>query len=67
MQIPYTEVLTVNITEVVHGAAYNGLYRQVVLIQKCISITEVAHGAAYSGHYRQVVFYISGLKTGFSV
>ena len=27
---------------------YSGLYRQVVLIQKCSSITEVAHGSAYT-------------------
>ena len=38
-----------------NGAAYSGLYGQVVLIQKCISITEVVHGAASSGLYRQVV------------
>ena len=37
------------------GPAYSGLYRQVVLIQRCISTTEVVHGAAYSGLYRQVV------------
>ena len=45
----------ISITDVVHGAAYSGHYRQVVLIQKCIRITDVVHGAAYSGHYRQVV------------
>ena len=44
-----------SITEVAHGAAYSGLCRQVVLIQRYISITEVAHGAAYSGLCRQVV------------
>ena len=43
-------------TDVAHGAAYSGHYRQLVLIQRCSSITEVAHGAVYSGHYRQVVF-----------
>ena len=32
-----------------------GLYRQVVLIQRCISVPEVACGAAYSGLSRQVV------------
>ena len=45
-----------NTTEVAHGAAYSGLCRQVVLIQRCINTTEMAHGAAYSGLYRQVVF-----------
>ena len=32
-----------------------GLYRQVVLIQRCVSITEVVHGAVCSGLCRQVV------------
>ena len=48
----------------IKGPRGGGLYRQVVLIQRCVSITEVAHGAAYSGHCRRG---LSVLKTGFPV
>ena len=48
-----TEVWYSN-TEVAHGAAYSGHYRQVVLIQRCGIVTlidrELPHGAALGVH-----------------
>ena len=46
----------------IQGPSNCGLFRQVVLIWRCISTTEVDNEPTYCGLYRQVVF-----KTGFTV